>query len=113
MVLTLAVAALCASALLLGLLALACRHQPDGWFASENSVLCFATPIVMIFAALGIGSVAWLVTHWGAGSLTMDAMVSSGIVLASAIVLWRLLAPRMRRTRAPAPVTPPASLVKP
>ncbi len=111
MIVVLAVALLCTGALILGLLAVVCRHHEASWFASETCVLCVATPAAMLLGALGVGLLVWLTLHGGiAAALAGDAVIGSPVVVALFVVAWRLLAARIRGRRPNPLAAAPATL---
>jgi len=111
MIVMLAVASLCTAALILSLLASVCRYREASWFASELCVLCFATPVAMLFAALGVGSLAWVGVHGGlAMALRGDIMIGSAVIIALFAVAWRLLSLRLRGSRGSPAIAASASL---
>ena len=57
------VASICAVVLIACLLALVCRRHKTLWIASDDAILCFVSPVVIMLATFGFISLGWRVTH--------------------------------------------------
>lgn len=96
MYIAITVASLCAVVLIAKLLALACRQRPDLWIASENAILCFASPVAILLLTFGGVSVGYRITHGGFGAVPFWGWIVSGTIVAASVVTWRVLAARIR-----------------
>ncbi len=106
MYIILTVASLCAVVLIARLLALACRHRPDLWIASEDAILCVASPVAILLLTFGGVSLGFRMTHGGLGAVPLWGWIGAGIVVAASVVTWRVLASRLLAgARTPAPIT--------
>jgi hypothetical protein len=106
------VASLCAVLLIANLLALACRHREDLWIASEDAILCVASPGVILLFTFGAVSLGWRMTHGGFGAIPVWGWIGSGIIVAITFAIWRVLAPRLR-AGARTPASPAAASLSP
>ncbi|MDH3321105.1 MAG: hypothetical protein OEO84_15655 [Betaproteobacteria bacterium] len=59
------VAALCAVLLVASLLGVACRYRKDLWFTSDDVILCFIAPPVILLGTFGALSIGYRLTHGG------------------------------------------------
>lgn len=110
MYIILTVTSLCAVVLIAKLLALACRHRPDLWIASEDAILCVASPVAILLLTFGGVSLGYRMTHGGLGAVPAWGWIGAVIVVLASVVIWRTLAARIRNGARPlASVgTPPA-----
>lgn len=116
MYIILTVASLCAVVLIAKLLALACRNRPDLWIASEDAILCVASPVAILLLTFGGVSVGYRITHGGFGAVPLWGWIGAGIIVAAAVVIWRVLAARLlagARTPASAAVSPASPVPAP
>jgi len=90
------VATLCAVVLIALLLRVACRHRPDLWFTTDDVILCFIAPTVILLGAFGALSVGWRITHGGFGAVSVGAWTGSAVIAGLAYGIWTVLARRLR-----------------
>jgi len=90
------VAALCAVLLAALLLREACRHRKDLWFTSDNVILCFIAPAVILLGTFGALSVGYRITHGGFGAVSVGGWIGAVLVVAVAVGIWKVLAARLR-----------------
>ena len=101
------VASLCAVVLFAKLLALACQHRPDLWITSEDAILCVASPVAILLLTFGGVSLGFRFTHGGLRAVPLWGWIGAGIVVAASVVIWRMLAGRIRAGSTQAtPATP-------
>ena len=91
-----AVASLSAVLLIGGLVRLACRHRGDLWIVSDDAILCFVSPVVILLGTFGAVSIGWRVTHGGFAAVSLGAWIGAAAIAAVAFGIWRLLAARIR-----------------
>ena len=92
------VAALCAIVLIASLVALMCRHPKTEAhrLVSDDAILCFVSPLlVIIVAAAGI-SAGWRITHGGFGAVAVEAWIGVVVIVAAAVGIWVTLSRKIR-----------------
>lgn len=97
-----AVAALCAVALVAGLVREACRHRPDLWITSDDAVLCVVSPLLILLATCGAVAVGYRLTHGGLAAVAVGAWIGSAAIAVAAALIGIFLSARLRK-RAPRP----------
>lgn len=97
MSITLAVAAMCLSALVFETLFLAARHRPDSWLASEVGVLVVGAPLAFALAAFGAGVLAWVALHSSLADAGGADMIGSVMVVGAGAIVLRRIGTVMRR----------------
>lgn len=98
MFIILTVASLCAVLLGTCLLALVCRHRKTMWIASDDAILCFVAPVIILLATFGFISLAWRLTHGGFAAVSIAGWIGSVVIVAIFVAIWLLLAPRIRES---------------
>ncbi|MDA1118155.1 MAG: hypothetical protein O2979_09130 [Proteobacteria bacterium] len=96
MYILISVASICAVVLIACLLALVCRHHKTLWIASDDAILCFVSPAVIMLATFGFISVGWRVTHGGFAAVPSGGWIGSAVIVAAAVATWFLLSARIR-----------------
>lgn len=96
MFIMMSVAALCAVLLIGGLVRLACRHRSHLWIVSDDAILCVVSPAVILLGALGAVSLGWRITHGGFANVSVAGWLGSMAIAALTVVIWRVLAARIR-----------------
>lgn len=96
MFIMLSIASLCAVVLGACLLALVCRHRETMWIASDDAIMCFATPAMILVSTFGFISLGYRLTHGGLAAVSIDAWIGSAVIVAISVAIWLLLAPRIR-----------------
>lgn len=111
MFMMISVASVCLLAFGIGLVRLACRHRKDLWIASEDAMLCFVSPALILLCTFCAVSLGWRFTHGGFAAVSVGGWIGSLAIVLASIAAWRLLAPRIResgKTRANTPGEPSA-----
>lgn len=96
----LTIGALCTILLIASLVALMCRHPKTAshWLVSDDAILCFVAPLMIMIVAFAGISAGWRITHGGFGAVSVEAWIGSVVVIAAAVGIWVLLS---RKIRAP------------
>jgi hypothetical protein len=92
------VTVLCAVLLIAFLLRVACRYRADLWFTSDDVILCFVAPTVILLLTFGALSVGWRITHGGIGAVPVGGWIGSVVIVAAAYGIWTVLARRLRES---------------
>lgn len=95
----LSVALLCVTLLSAGLTGLQCRYHADSWLASENSILCFVGPGLILLTAIAGVSTTWWITHEGLAAVTAGVLGGAVAIVATSVFLWVVLSRRIRGSR--------------
>ncbi len=106
MYIMISVAALCAVLLIAGLVREACRHRRDLWITTDDAILCAVSPTLILLGTFGAVALGYRLTHGGLAAVSVAAWIGSVIIAAASIVLWHVVASRIResgRARAGAP----------
>lgn len=90
------VVALCAVLLIALLLRVACRYRPDLWFTTDDVILCFIAPTVILLWTFGALSVGWRITHGGFGAVSVGGWIGAVVIVALAFGIFTVLARRLR-----------------
>lgn len=96
MYLMISVASLCAVLLIAGLVREACRHRPDLWITSDDTILCVVSPAVILLGTFGAVSLGWRITQGGFAAVSSGAWIGAGLIAAAAAVIWHFAAARIR-----------------
>jgi len=98
MFIMLTVAALCAIVLIASLVALLCRHPKTAshWLVSDDAILCFVAPLMIMIVAFAGISAGWRITHGGFGAITVEAWIGAAVIVAAAVGIWILLSRKIR-----------------
>jgi len=99
MFIMLTVASLCAVVLIAGLLALVCRHRPEMWIATDDAIMCFIAPVMIMFGTIGMLMMGWRLTHGGLAEVSAQAWLGSAVIVAIAVGVWILAARWIRAGR--------------
>ena len=91
-----AVACICAVVLIAGLVKLACRSGSDAWIASEDGVLCFVSPVLILLLTFGGVALAYRLTHGGLAAVPVAGWIGSVAIIAVSFPIWAVLARRLR-----------------
>jgi hypothetical protein len=89
------VATLCAVVLIALLLRVACRYRPDLWFTTDNVILCFIAPTVILLGAFGALSVGWRITHGGFGAVSIGGWIGATAIAGMAYGIWKVVSQRL------------------
>lgn len=95
----LSVASLCAVVLIGGPLTLVCRHRPTMWIASDDAIMCFVAPVIIMFCTFGFLSLGWRLTHGSFAEASAQGWIGSGVIVAISVGIWILLARWIRAGR--------------
>lgn len=98
-----AVASICAVVLLVGLVRLACRHGSEAWFTSDDAILCFVSPTVILLLTFGGVALGYRLTNGGLAAVPVEGWAGSTAIVAISLLLWTVLARRLRGAERPAP----------
>lgn len=105
-----AVASICAVVLLAGLVRLACLQGVDAWITSDDAILCFVSPVLILLLTFGGVALGYRFTHGGLAAVPVEGWIGSTLIAALAFVIWAVLARRVRGAgRATAGVAPATS----
>lgn len=98
MFIMLTIGALCAFVLIASLVALMCRHPKTAshWIVSDDAILCFVAPVMIVIVAFAGISAGWRITHGGFGAITVEAWVGSAVIVAAAVGIRILLGRTIR-----------------
>lgn len=91
-----AVASICAVALIAGLVRLACRQGVKTWVTSDDAILCFVSPVLILLLTFGGVALGYRFTHGGLGAVPAEGWVGSAVIVAISFLLWTALARRIR-----------------
>ena len=102
-----AVACICAVVLIAGLVKLACRSGSDAWITSEDGILCFVSPVLILLLTFGGVALGYRFTHGGLAAVPVEGWIGSAAIIAISFPVWAVLA---RRIRGAERATPGAAL---
>jgi len=91
-------ATICALVLGAGLIGLACRHRKDLWIVSDDAILCVVSPVFILLGTFGAVSLGWRITHGGFAAVSAGGWIGSLAIVAVALGIWRVAAPRIRQS---------------
>ena len=96
----LTIGALCAILLIASLVALMCRHPKTAshWIVSDDAILCFVAPVMIIIVAFAGISAGWRITHGGVDAVSVEAWIGAVVIIAAAVGIWVVFS---RKIRAP------------
>jgi hypothetical protein len=92
-----AVASTCAVALIAGLVRLACQHGSNSWITSDDAILCFVSPLLILLLTFGGVAFGYRLTHGGLAAVPAAGWIGSAVIVAISVLLWTVLARRIRR----------------
>jgi apolipoprotein N-acyltransferase len=98
MFLMISVAALCGVLLIALLLRVACRYRKDLWFTSDDVILCFVAPSVILLGAFAGLSIGYRLEHGGLGEVSVAGWIGSVVIAAAAYGIFTVLARRLRES---------------
>ena len=91
-----AVASICAVVLIAGLVRLACQYGSDSWITSDDAILCFVSPLLILLLAFGGVALGYRLTHGGLAAVPAEGWIGSTVIVAISFVIWAVLARRIR-----------------
>lgn len=91
-----AVASICAVVLIAGLVRLACQHGSDSWIASDDAILCFVSPVLVLLLAFGGVALGYRLTNGGLAAVSAEGWIGAAVIAALSFVIWAVLARRIR-----------------
>jgi hypothetical protein len=89
------VASICAVLLACKLIALACRHRTDLWITSEDAILCFVSPVMILLLTVAGVALGYRLTHGGLGAVSIGAWIGAVVIPVVFYALWRVLSARL------------------
>ena len=92
-----AVAALCAVALIAGLVRQACRHRSDLWITSDDAILCVVSPLLILLGTCGAVAVGYRLTHGGLAAVSAGAWIGSAMIAVAAAYIGVFVSARLRK----------------
>lgn len=104
-----AVASICAVVLIAGLMRLACRHGSDSWITSDDAILCFVSPLLILLLTFGGVALGYRLTNGGLAAVPAEGWIGSAVIAALAFATWTVLARRIRGAGRLAPGAAPAT----
>lgn len=102
-----AVASICAVVLIAKFVRLACQHGSDSWITSDDAILCFVSPLLILLLTFGGVALGHRLTHGGLGATPAEGWIGSAVIVAISFVIWVVLARRIRGADRAAAGTPP------
>jgi hypothetical protein len=91
-----AVASLCAVVLIAALVRLACQHGSDSWINSDDAILCFVSPLLILLLTFGGVAFGYRLTNGGLAAVPAEGWIGSAVIAALSFVIWAVLARRIR-----------------
>jgi hypothetical protein len=90
------VASICAVVLIAGLVRLACQHGSDSGITSDDAILCFVSPVLILLLTFGGVALGYRLTHGGLAAVSAEGWIGSVVIAALSFVIWAVLARRIR-----------------
>jgi hypothetical protein len=66
------------------------------WVASDDAILCFVAPAMILVATFGFISLGYRLTHGGLAAVSIEGWIGSAIVVAVFVGAWFPLARLVR-----------------
>jgi len=98
MFLMLTIAALCAVVLGSSLISILCRSPKTAShpMLSDDILMCFISPALIVLVAFGIISAGWRFTHGGLSAISIESWVGAIVIVALSVAGWIVLSRKIR-----------------